>query len=905
MNNYKQLITIDEEPQDNVIKCYYDRERKKRAVVFKNNQTTYYYNYNKVKWLESIGELDKDNYKFFLKTGQELFDIVKIIEFRDCYTSYIRVFFKNGYFKSYKVSDLDIKKNMVVSPKVKNLIEYYSRIADITGLKADDGTNILKAKFGKLDFISDDTVLAKYLNSSSSSIRSENDCIIFPFGCNASQIAAVRNALVNQISVIEGPPGTGKTQTILNIIANIVMRGYTVAVVSNNNSATDNVFEKLQKYHYDYIAAQLGSDKNKKVFIQNKQQKYPDFTNDKLDYSAKNELSSHVKNCEAKLTTLFETQNKIAELKHTLSALKLEKEYFDEYFNTTHSEKSIFRRKDKLSLDKILTIWNELQTYIENEKSISFWYKVKSILLYGVANFDIYNSPIEEIIEQLKKIFYEIKILEMENEIQQLEKYLSENNISNLISQLTNKSNQLLKASLADKYSTRTERPTFDADDLWKRSSAFLKEYPVILSTTFSATSSLKNIIYDYVIVDEASQVDLTTGVLAMSCAKNMVIVGDLKQLPNVVPEDVRKTVAQLSIGNNIALNYRYEENSLLSSMCKTYENISRTLLREHYRCHPKIIGFCNQKIYNNQLVIMTQDNGESDVLKAYITVDGNHARGHFNQRQIDEITNNILPELNSSDVGIIAPYKDQTSALADEITEQIDISTVHKFQGREKDDIIISTVDNEITEFTDNPNMLNVAVSRAKKRLRIVVSANKNNSRTNIGDLIKYIQYNNFEIKHSEINSVFDMLYKCYEEKRKSYLKKHKRISEYDSENLMYALINDVLKSDVFSKFDVISHQPLNAIICNFHKLSDEETAYAKNPLTHINFIIFNVIDKSPVLAIEVDGYAYHNDNIKQSDRDKLKNSILEKYNIPLIRFNTTGSMEKEKLEKRLMELI
>ena len=733
MDNYKQLIIIKGEPKDDIIRCYYDKVKKKQAVVFNNNPTTYYYSYNNVKWLDSIGELDKSNYKFFLKTGQQLFDIVKIIEFSDSYTSYIRVFFKNGCFKSYKVSDLDIKKNMVVSPKVKNLIEYFSRIVDITGLKADDGTNILKAKFEKLNFISDDTVLAKYLNSSSFSIRREKDCIIFPFGCNASQIAAVRNALVNQISVIEGPPGTGKTQTILNIIANIVMRGYTVAIVSNNNSATDNVFEKLQKYHYDYIAAQLGSDENKKAFIQNKQQKYPDFTSDKMGDFSKNELSSYIKNCENKITTLFETQNKIAELKHTLSALRLEKEYFDEYFNTTHSEKSIFRRKDKLSLDKILTIWNELQTYIESEKSISFWYKIKSILLYGIANFDVYNYPTEEIIEQLKKIFYEIKISEMENVIQQLEKYLSENNISNLISQLTNKSNQLLKAYLADKYSTRSERPTFDSDDLWKRSSAFLKEYPVILSTTFSATSSLKNIIYDYVIVDEASQVDLTTGVLAMSCAKNMVIVGDLKQLPNVVPEDVRKTIAQLSIGNNIALNYRYEENSLLSSMCKTYENISRTLLREHYRCHPKIIGFCNQKFYNNQLVIMTQDNGESDVLKAYITVEGNHARGHFNQRQIDEITNNILPELNSSDVGIIAPYKDQTSALAEEITGQIDISTVHKFQGREKDDIIISTVDHEITEFTDNPNMLNVAVSRAKKRMRIVVSDSEKNGRTTL----------------------------------------------------------------------------------------------------------------------------------------------------------------------------
>ena len=65
---------------------------------------------------------------------------------------------------------------------------------------------------------------------------------------------------------------------------------------------------------------------------------------------------------------------------------------------------------------------------------------------------------------------------------------------------------------------------------------------------------------------------------------------------------------------------------------------------------------------------------------------------------------------------------------------------------------------------------MLNVAVSRAKKRMRIVVSDSEKNGRTNIGDLIKYIQYNNFEIKHSEINSVFDMLYKCYEEKRKSF---------------------------------------------------------------------------------------------------------------------------------------
>ena len=48
---------------------------------------------------------------------------------------------------------------------------------------------------------------------------------VFPFGCNESQYQAVVNALSNRISIIEGPPGTGKTQTILNIIANLCFRG--------------------------------------------------------------------------------------------------------------------------------------------------------------------------------------------------------------------------------------------------------------------------------------------------------------------------------------------------------------------------------------------------------------------------------------------------------------------------------------------------------------------------------------------------------------------------------------------------------------------------------------------------------------------------------------------------------
>ena len=81
---------------------------------------------------------------------------------------------------------------------------------------------------------------------------------------------AVENAIGNQLSVIQGPPGTGKTQTILNIIANLLVAGKTVQIVSNNNSAVENVQEKLDsdKYNLGFIVAKLGKGENKKQFIE-------------------------------------------------------------------------------------------------------------------------------------------------------------------------------------------------------------------------------------------------------------------------------------------------------------------------------------------------------------------------------------------------------------------------------------------------------------------------------------------------------------------------------------------------------------------------------------------------------------------------------------------------------------
>ncbi|WP_423775413.1 DUF2726 domain-containing protein [Chryseobacterium joostei] len=68
----------------------------------------------------------------------------------------------------------------------------------------------------------------------------------------------------------------------------------------------------------------------------------------------------------------------------------------------------------------------------------------------------------------------------------------------------------------------------------------------------------------------------------------------------------------------------------------------------------------------------------------------------------------------------------------------------------------------------------------------------------------------------------------------------------------------------------------------------------HARHYATHLDFLIYNKLGKNPVLAMEVDGYEYHKIESRQAERDRMKNEILDKYKIPLVRFSTTGSGRK-----------
>ena len=302
----------------------------------------------------------------------------------------------------------------------------------------------------------------------------------------------------------------------------------------------------------------------------------------------------------------------------------------------------------------------------------------------------------------------------------------------------------------------------------------------------------------------------------------------------------------------------------------------------------------------------MTTDSGEEGVLSVVKTVKGNHARNQYNQREISVIKEEIIREKNliTEETGIVAPYNEQVNGLNSQICD-FSAATVHKFQGREKENIIISMVDNNISDFADNPHLINVAISRAKKKLILVVNGNGQCANRNTTDLIDYIQYNGFKVVDSKIHSIFDYLYKQYTEERILYLQKCKKKFKYDSEKLMYLLINEIILDDKYSNLDVICNYQLKMLIKKYNFLNKEEIRYAKNPATHLDFLIFNKISKKPVLAVEVDGYKYHKKGTDQATRDLLKNNILKKLEIQLLRFKTNGDSEKEKLKESLDKLL
>ena len=908
MNPREILVLIKGEIKtEEVESLSFDDASRKCKVVFRNG-SAYEYSAGNVVCLNNPCQHEFQNQKISVN-GIELYNIENIYEFCDAKSNkkYWHVVFKDKA-KTYKYDELKVL-NETRDTFQSAVLNYLKDVAANNPLLVQEfcendnkktDASLLQKQYDKIKGIyeGEDTALALYLKSGVQKDlqTTETRTLVFPFGCNLSQINAVQNAFKYTISLIQGPPGTGKTQTILNILANLLIQGKTALVVSNNNSAIKNVQEKLSQYKLDFLSAMLGKDENKTSFIESQKPRKLELPIEKNRPS----LVSWQKNILKKVSDakrLFSEQNELARVKTEFESARVNYEHFKEYLDELKILDYSVENRNNLNQFDIESVRSQLESNLKNNPSrnrLSFFTRFWLRFVKGLFNWKFLKGDVAAIIASLENFCFIIRLAEYGNRIKSLKNSVKAN--ERAASDLQSFSKSILYENVFRKFNLRKEQATYTKDDLYRKWSEFLKDYPIIFSTTFASKSALSpNAIFDYVIMDESSQVDIATGALAISCAKNAVIVGDSKQLEKVTTREEKEKYQEIFEKHKVPQMYNCADVSFLDSIGRFIPEAAKTLLKEHYRCHPKIIEFCNQKFYDNQLVVLS-NNTEQNPLVIHWTAPTSR-ENNVNQKQIDAIAQEVMPTLKTTDVGIISPYNKQCSELR-KVVPNIDISTIHKFQGREKDSIIFSTVDNVLTEFSGDPQIINVAVSRAKNKFILVASKQEQPKGSILDDLIGYIQYNAGESVESKVYSIFDVL---FSQKCCTNFRNMESISKYPSENIAYRMIRDVLKS--CPSLDVFFEYPMNHLIRDFSKIADNQAllSYAKHPSTHIDFLITNRISKTPVLAIEIDGANFHKQESVQAERDRMKDCILERYGIDYVRFSTKGSNEREQLESKL----
>ncbi len=278
----------------------------------------------------------------------------------------------------------------------------------------------------------------------------------------------------------------------------------------------------------------------------------------------------------------------------------------------------------------------------------------------------------------------------------------------------------------------------------------------VILSTNSSAAlESIARTKFDVAIIDEASQATIPSVLIPIAKAHRFILAGDHKQLPPTIISDKAQAL----------------EKTLFEELIKMYPFKSQ-LLNVQYRMNSLLMKFPNAEFYNNSLKSdsSVDDITINDIIKsnkkeeALLFVDTSQvdnvgekhlkdSKSIINKLEADiaiEIANDYLSDgLSEDEIGIISPYADQVKIIQDQTP--VEVKTVDGFQGREKEIIIISTVrsnDDRNIGFLRDLRRLNVAITRAKRKLIIIGNKDTLKHNPTYARLIDFVENENLLVK-------------------------------------------------------------------------------------------------------------------------------------------------------------
>ena len=493
-----------------------------------------------------------------------------------------------------------------------------------------------------------------------------------------------------------GPPGTGKSYTIAAIAAEHMARGESVLIVVNNDAALDVIADKLDE---NFGLSDVSIRAGQKEFLK----KLKSYIADLLSGYFSEELKKEPKACESELKTLNNSLN------------KLEKRF------VKFCHKAIVRGQRLKGL----------------EEKDSQWMK------------RIYLALAQNGIRQLAKQWTSLNEINSKHiEREELAgSYLSALKNRNLKALVETKRKSLQAFNKAIR--SRTSKRQFELfDDI--EYSALLSAFPVWLVSlnTLYRVLPLKAEMFDLVIIDEATQCNISSCLPALYRARRAMVVGDTKQLRHY-SFLAKSKEAQLMSKNNLSLStdgvVSYRDNSILDLTLNALNSHQQlAFLDEHFRSKPELIHFSNECFYQSKLKVMQHRPCTSSGHLHLKRIKGTRDNAGVNHLEAIQVIESIRSHINedaqagiSHSIGVISPFRHQAEHIAKEIESnfseaeiirhKIRVATPYGFQGEERDIMLISfSVDNNSKRaavYLNKADVFNVTITRARQKQILFLS--------------------------------------------------------------------------------------------------------------------------------------------------------------------------------------
>lgn len=558
-----------------------------------------------------------------------------------------------------------------------------------------------------------------YLFGNSKHKKGKELDIFSPFTLNTTQESIAKKCLTEPLSLITGPPGTGKSFTIAAIALNAAMQGKSVLISSKTDQAVDVIVNKLQQEFDAEDLFMRGGGGNYKKDLKFRLKQIVSYKKSKNEGTVKSYLKTDdkLRNIKKRISKLEKSINQRLETESDLSAYLIAGN--TNFFSRFWKERKINKTLQKTTLVKLI---GEYQKTLDHQRIYQrqyinqlYRYKLNRGVLENRKKINSFNASLGARTNQKK------------------DSYFSEADIKSL----------------------------FDFFPIWL----------INLQDIGNVFPFEKNL-FDLVIIDEASQVDIATAIPAMQRASHAIVVGDSMQLRHISFLSQQKE-NELKEYNNLEKNIEvlsYRDSSLYD-ICdhKINDPTQIYTLNEHYRSKPGIINFSNQYYYGAQLMNFKQiEEYDLNPGLKFINIDGHRNEKGVNQNEIDyifKILNKTLKHKRDvSSVGIISPFRDQVDAIRKQVDERLSFAEIKKlnlridtpygFQGDERDIIILSlAIDNDNTgmvhQYLNKPGVFNVSVTRARENQYVLFSFKPTRLPAN-SILRKYFEFDH-ELKEKE----------------------------------------------------------------------------------------------------------------------------------------------------------